>query len=124
MADKGSLKDAIYQAVIMQAEGKTAESEAALRRVLAEAPDEPDALHFLGLAEFRKGRAEDAARLISRAVAIKPDAAEFHFHLAETLRPRGKNAEAEAAYRRALEIEPKLAGAGNGLGIVLEEQGR
>ncbi|MGH6660021.1 MAG: tetratricopeptide repeat protein, partial [Rhodospirillales bacterium] len=109
MADKNGLKDAIYQAVIMQAEGKAAESEAALRRVLAEAPNEPDALHFLGLAEYRKGRNNEAVRLIRRAVAVDRDNPLYLESLGKILMAQGRLPEAEAAFRGALRLSPKRA---------------
>ncbi len=109
MADRKSFKDAIYQAVIMQAEGKAAESEAALRRVLVEAPNEPDALHFLGLAEYRKGRAEDAVRLISRAVAGDGRNPLYLESLGKILMAQGQLAEAEKVFRRVVGLAAQRA---------------
>jgi len=109
MADRKSIKDAIYQAVVMQAEGKAAESEAALRRVLAEAPDQADALHFLGLAEYRKGRTEEATKLISEAITIDGTNPLYPVSLGKILFAGGRLEDAEKAFRRAVWLTPKAA---------------
>jgi len=110
MVDKSKHQmDVLYQAVALQAAGKAVEAEAIFRRVLEEIPDYPDALHFLGLAEFRKGRTEDATRLISRAVAIDRDNPLYPENLGRILLAEKRLPEAEAAFRGALRLSPKRA---------------
>ena len=57
---------------------------------LAEDPDRPDALHLLGLVALQQGDARRAAALIGRAVAVRPDVADYHAGLGETYWALGK----------------------------------
>jgi predicted Zn-dependent protease with MMP-like domain/Flp pilus assembly protein TadD len=74
------------------------EAAAELSRVLAEAPDDPWALHYLGLAAERRGE-KRAAALLARAAALAP---------AELARPAPPSREAFAAeVKRALAALPE-----------------
>ena len=55
---------------------------------------------------------------------LKPDFAEAHNNLGNTLKDQGKLDEAVACYRRALELKPDYAAAHNNLGVVLKGQGK
>jgi len=69
------------------------------------------------------GAFAQARQLYRRLLAEQPDGAELWRRLGEACQALGDRAAAEAAHRRALELEPH-AGAYNNLGIVLMEQGR
>jgi Flp pilus assembly protein TadD len=53
--------------------GNLAEAEAIYRRVLSAEPDNPFALHLLGVAAHQGGDHEGARGLIEKAIAAKPD---------------------------------------------------
>jgi len=59
-----------------------------------------------------------------RAITLKPNLAEAHNNLGNTLKELGKLEKAEASYNRAIAIKPDLAGAYNNLGTILKELGR
>ena len=60
-------------AIQHHSKGELALSEAMYRSVLKEFPNQPEALHFLGLAIHQAGRSEEAVKLLRKAVEIKPD---------------------------------------------------
>ena len=95
----------LKQAVDLHRAGRLGEAEAGYRQVLAEEPENPDALHFLGLAAFQSGRAEEAVGLIRRAIAIRPKPAFWynlgHAHLACKDYPS-----AEEAFRQTVALAP------------------
>jgi len=74
--------------------------------LLTVAPDHPDILHLLGMLHLEGGRAELAVGLIDRAVQGMPGSAVYRAHLADALAAAGRGAEAEAAWRAALELSP------------------
>ena len=103
--------------------GRLEEAASGYRRVLAEAPSNPDALHLLGLIALSEGDSEGAIRLIGEAVAALPQFAGAHSSLGNALREAGRHAEAEQSYRRALAIDANCAPAYNNLGLLLCEKG-
>jgi predicted O-linked N-acetylglucosamine transferase (SPINDLY family) len=87
-------------------------------RMLARDPADAEALHVLGLVAFARGDAVAAATALTRATSVHSNAAILS-DLGVVLRTSGRLAEAEAAYRRALEINPTLTAALGNLGNVL-----
>jgi len=68
------------------------------------------------------GRLNEAIVCYRQVVALKPDLATAHHHLANALFGQGDLNGAEAGYRRALALQPTLATAHNNLGILLFAQ--
>jgi len=99
-------------------------AEQAYRQILAVAPNQPDALHLLGVVAHQRGKGQVAADSIRRAVALNPNMADYHSNLGAVYLALGKAEEAEASCRRAVELNPDLADAHNNLGAALKEQGK
>lgn len=87
-------------------------------------PDQPVALQLLGVIAHQEGRNDIAVRLITRALAIKPDYFDAHMNLGSVFRRMGKLDEAIASVRMAVAIRPDDARAHSKLGIVLQDQGK
>jgi predicted O-linked N-acetylglucosamine transferase (SPINDLY family) len=79
--------------------------------VLADRPDDVNALHLTGLIAARGGRLEEAERAIARAVAVNPAFAAAHISLGHVLAQRGRPEAAGESYGRALLLRPNHAGA-------------
>ena len=99
------------------------EAETIYRRILAHIPEHPDALHFLGLLQYQRGRPEEATRLVSLALRGAPEYADAHNNLGNIYREQDRLNKAEACYRRVIELSPNNAGAYNNLGTVLRARG-
>lgn len=81
--------------------------------------------HDLGVEALRGGRAQDAIREFDAAVAVDGGFAEAHRGRALVLDLTfGRTAEAEKAYRRAIELRPTFSEAHNDLGQLLARTGR
>jgi predicted O-linked N-acetylglucosamine transferase (SPINDLY family) len=103
--------------------GRLAEAERLYREICAADPNRFDALHGLGVVAHQLGRA-DAADVLQRALALRPDAAEAHNDLGVVLGARGRFAEAAAAFERATTLRPDYADAHNNLGTALRRLGK
>ena len=58
----------MYAALEAQKAGRLDEAESLYRRVLAAAPDLPDALHMLGVVRLGQGDLDEAQMLVQRAL--------------------------------------------------------
>jgi protein O-GlcNAc transferase len=103
--------------------GKLAEAVRGYRRVLKAAPDQPDALHLLGIALLQSNDAKEAIAPLRRAARVKPDDAAIRLNLGNALAQSGRAGEAIASYRQACELKPDLADAWFNLGNALDQQG-
>jgi tetratricopeptide (TPR) repeat protein len=112
----------LREAMAAHQAGRLNEAEALYRRLLAARPEEPDALHFLGVIEHQRGRSEAAIELIERAIALDGRVAGYHSNLGEAYRALGRNEEAIRHYRRALALQPGSLAARFGLGTALLDQ--
>jgi protein O-GlcNAc transferase len=103
--------------------GRFDDAEKAYGKVLSQQPDQPDALHLLGVVAYQTGRHTMAAELLKKAIAVQPDIANFHNNLGNVFRATGDLDGAVASYRRALELEPRNASAQCNLGVVFFDRG-
>ena len=113
------MPDPLATAVQHHQDGRVREAEALYRQVLAAEPDNPEALHLLGVLSLQRGDAQAAADLIRRAIGIDPTRPGYHFNLGVALASRGDGDGAIAAYREALVLRPDDADAHNNLGLLL-----
>lgn len=101
--------DAAYLAgVTALAAGDLTSAERTFRQALEYDPKHPFAL--LGLAElaFRKNRLDEADKLIQDAARIAPESAHVQASLGRMLAILKRQPQAEAALRKAMELDPKL----------------
>jgi tetratricopeptide (TPR) repeat protein len=103
--------------------GRLLQAEAIYRQMLQIAPNNPDALHLLGLIFHQAGKFETAVDLISRAISVKPSGP-MYYNLGVSLQAQGNLDAAVSNYRRALAIKPRDAKALANLGAALKIQGQ
>ncbi len=70
------------------------------------------------------GKSHEAELLHRKAIKLRPNLAEAHYNLANTLKAVGKLEEAEMSQRKAIELKPSFAEAYNNLGDILLELGK
>ena len=85
------------------------QAEAALRRAIALAPDEPMEWGTLGWVLWQQDKGAEARADLERAVALDPELPELHNNLANVEWGSGDQAAAEQQFREALRIEPNVA---------------
>ncbi len=78
-------------------------------RILSTTPNNPSALHFLGVLLHAQGQPGLAISYIKRAIKIQPDYVDAHNNLGNVLKSEDLLVESEQAYRKAIEIKPDYA---------------
>ncbi|MGD0542710.1 MAG: tetratricopeptide repeat-containing glycosyltransferase family protein [Tepidisphaeraceae bacterium] len=102
--------------------GRLREAETAYRQVLAEQPDQVDALQLLGSLSADLGRLDVAMELLRKAIQINPNVAQYHANLGAIYARNKRFDEAAAALHRAIELDPGMAAAHYNLGGVFLAQ--
>ena len=118
------LADAMAYARELQKEDRLEAADELYRRIIAVAPDYPDAWHFRGMVAFQLGRLAEAETLIRRAVELAPTYSDAHNNLGNVLQHQKRAEEAVTCYERAIALQPDLADAHNNLGNALQQQKR
>ncbi len=119
-----TIPQALANAIAHHRAGRLREAEEIYRQILAADPDEPDALHLLGLIAHQTGRYDAAVEQIRQAVGLRPDSARFHNSLAVVYAALGQLADAVDSYHAALLAKPDYAEAHCNLGVALLDQGK
>src|SRR5438874_13127774 len=100
------IERAVELALEQHRDGNFQRAEALYTEILRQDPGNVDAIHLLGVLAHQGQQPQIAVDLISAAIRKRPDVAVFHYNLAEALHALDRVDEAEAAYRRAVELAP------------------
>jgi tetratricopeptide (TPR) repeat protein len=113
---------ALQTAMAQHQAGNLPQAEALYKQVLQAAPNQPDALHLLGLIAKQKGDLKTAIQLIRKALTVNPNYVEAYVNLGATLQEQDNLSEAADCYRKALALRPNYAEVHSNLGVVLKAQ--
>ncbi|MFG1346731.1 tetratricopeptide repeat protein [Xanthobacter autotrophicus DSM 431] len=109
------LAQQIYDGYQFQLRGRYEEAANCYRRVLRRLPKHADVMHLLAMVRARQGRTDEALALYGDAAALKPQDAKLWHNYGLALGGVERNAEAAAAFARALSLDPSLP---EGLGML------
>jgi len=104
--------------------GRLPQAERSYQQILQSDPNQPVALHLLGVIAHQTGKAEVAVEFITKAVAIKPDFVEAYIVLGNAFQELGKLDQAISSYAKVLAMAPDYAEVHNNLGNALQELGK
>jgi Tfp pilus assembly protein PilF len=113
---------ALQTAMAQHQAGNLAQAETLYKQVLQTAPNQPDALHLLGLIAKQKGDLKTAVQLMRKALNLNPNYVEALVNLGATLQEQGDLNNATDCYRKALALRPNYAEVHSNLGVVLKAQ--
>jgi tetratricopeptide (TPR) repeat protein len=119
-----NLQQTMKVAVRHHTAGRLQKAEALYGQILQADPENPVALHLLGVVAFQTGDDERADALIAEAIALKPDYADAHGNLGNVLQRMGRLDEALASFHKAVVLTPDVAEAHNNVGSALKALGR
>ncbi len=115
---------ALQEAVKLHKAGHPHEALQLYRKILADRPDQVDALNLGGVANLELNHVGEAVKLLQAAVRLQPSYAEAHNNLGTALKALGRLDDAVASYHKALAIKPDYAVAHSNLGNVFKDLGR
>ena len=104
--------------------GQAAQAEQLCLRILRVSPQQPGAVHLLGIMAHAYGLQERAIGYLEAATRMPRAPAVLHSNLAEMYRQKGLLREAEQSARKAVAADPQLMDAWNNLGIIAQECGK
>lgn len=119
-----TIAEALALALDHHLAGRLAEAQHLYNRILDVEPDQPDALHFLGVLAGQVGEQTLGLNLIARAIAQRPEAADMHANSGNIRRSAGHPAAAVTDYRRAVALRPDFAEAWTDMANALRSQGQ
>ena len=109
-------------AAIQLERGNLAEAERSATKAVAGATNDAYSLAILGFVKFRQEKYDAALDPLSRAAQLNPRNPEIQNYLGLTLGHKGLHGPAEAAFRKALALDPSHAGAHNNLAVIYLKQ--
>jgi len=109
-------------AAIELQENKLPEAEKHITTAVAQNPNDAYNLATLGFLRFSQGKYDDALDTLSRAAALDANNPEIQNYLGVTLSHKGLRVQAEAALRKAIQLNPGYAPAHNNLAVVYLNQ--
>ena len=112
----------LAQAANLQQTGQLPQAEQLLEEVLAEFPQQPEALHLLGILAQQTNRGDKALELLTRSVALVPANPVFHQNLGNLQAYMGDLPAAARSYQRALELDPQNVQCWIQLGDLLDKK--
>ncbi len=117
-------RDEFARAVELHQSGDLAAAARLYESVLDDDRAHADALHLLGMLRHQQGQNRLAAKLIGKAVGLRPDVAIFHASMGEIHRALGQLEEAVASGCQAIRLGLDDPAARNNLGLALHLLGR
>lgn len=121
---KLTVHEAMLKGAQLRQAGHLVEAERMYRKILAQQPDQPEALHGLGILASQTGHPGLAVDLIGRAITRNPGEASYHCNLAVNFQALDRLEEAINAYRKAVELQPGIPEFHLNLGGALVTHGR
>lgn len=111
MEEELTIKQALDLAVKKHNSGELNEAEMIYRRILEKVPNNPDALHLLGLIAYQVKKYEPALEYVSKAVKLKPYSSTYIGNLGMIYEALGNEEESTKNFHKALKINPTYANA-------------
>jgi tetratricopeptide (TPR) repeat protein len=106
----------ISRAVRYHQTGQLEQAEIICRKILASHPDQPDALHLLGVIAHQTGNHRVSLSLITKAIQKNPENPQYFCSIGDVLNDNNQITDAISSYRKALHLKPDMAEAHYNIG--------
>jgi len=119
MTPREKLQKKLDKAVRLMRDQRFADARPLVGELTKAVPQHPLVWNMAGIIASEMGNAKRAVPHFEKAVALVPDAADFHNNLGEALRQGGRIEEAVPHFETALRLEPQHGSAHNNIGAAL-----
>lgn len=100
------IEQTLQQAINLHVSGNLDDAEALYRHVLSVQPDQPDAIHFLGVLAYNRGNLELAKKYIQKAIELVPDNAGCYTNMGNVFQKEKNYGEAIKWYGKGIDLNP------------------
>ncbi len=114
-----SVTDRLLAGIQAQRSGDLRRAEGIYLEILAEFPEQADALHLLGTVAQARGDLELASSLIESAIEQNPKVALYHHNLGVVYEVLGKLEDALSCYQQGLQLNPQASASAFQAGKIL-----
>lgn len=114
----------LQEAIDLHQSGNLSEAKESYEAILEAKAEHCQAIHLLGVVYHQMGESRHAIDLISQAIALQPDNGVFYSNRGAAHLALRNWSLARADYAIAIQFEPTLPDAHNGLAVVCNETGR
>jgi protein O-GlcNAc transferase len=119
-----TLQDSLQKALRLHQSKQYQEAQSHYEQILAQNPNNPDALHLLGVLHYELHHPDVAVDLIHRALGQRPNFLEAKINLGSALHSAGRLEESISTYRQILQTNPNIAGLHNNLASAYQSAGK
>lgn len=113
----------LRQAVEHYRDGRISQAMRICRRLLADRPEDAEALNLIAALHYHDGRVEEAVGTLLRALLCVPASTLLPVNLGGMLQQAGQFGRAARSFRRLLLLDPSSAAVAERLGFTLQESG-
>lgn len=118
------LQQALKIATSHHGAGRLQDAANIYQQILGQTPDQPIALHLLGMVFHQTGNNPKAIELLEKSLHAAPHYAQAYNNLGVILNAEGRTGDAVRSYRKAIASNPKYAEAHKNLGAILATLGK
>ncbi len=115
-----NVTESINQTAKVSQLGHSQQAEQFYKQILQKDPQNPYALHSLGLIAYKKGQSDIALDLIGKAISINNNIPELHNSSGLILEAFGRFSEAINSYKHAVSIKPDYSDAYHNMAIAMQ----
>ena len=120
----GGLSSLLAKAVGYHRSGRVERARTSYQQVLEDYPDQPDAMHLLGVLECECGNHRLAIALIGKAIESAPAQPAFYSNLGNAFRGVGSIEKAIACYQKSIAVDSNFRSAHYNLAFAYRQVGR
>ena len=119
-----NIEQTLKKGVELHTAGNLKEAEEAYQKVLAIEPENPDAIHFLGVLAFNVNKNDIAKELITKAIQLSPNNPACYLNLGNVFQQDGDVKQAVKWYEKSKKLNPGNPKIYNNIGVALSKLGQ